>query len=82
MVFGVHIFDLDLGFQIDSVKLPTKSNSVGPGHVSHRRISSLIIILIKASLSSHVQLRHVFEKNVCLWVHNPHHQIDQPSVFF
>ena len=41
LVFGVHIFDLDLGFQIDSFEQPMKSNSVGSGHVSHRRTSSL-----------------------------------------
>ena len=28
LVFGVNIIDLDLGFQIDSVKQPIKSNSV------------------------------------------------------
>ena len=40
LVFGVNIFDLDLGFQVDSVKQPIKSNSVGSGHVSHRWTSS------------------------------------------
>ena len=35
VVFGVNIFDLDFGFQIDSVEQPVKSNSVGSGHVSH-----------------------------------------------
>ena len=40
LVFGVNIFDLDLGFQVDSVKQPIKSNSVSPGHVSHRWTSS------------------------------------------
>ena len=28
LVFGVNVFDLDLGVQIDSIKQPTKSNSV------------------------------------------------------
>ena len=40
LVFGVNKFDLDLGFQIDSVKQPIKSNPVGAGHVSHRWTSS------------------------------------------
>ena len=40
LVFGVNIFDLDLGFQVDPVKQPIKSNSVGSGHVSHRWTSS------------------------------------------
>ena len=29
LVFGVNVFDLDLGVQIDSIKQPIKSNSVG-----------------------------------------------------
>ena len=32
--FFVNIFDLDLWFQIDSVKQPIKRNSVGSGRVS------------------------------------------------
>ena len=40
LVFGVNKFDLDLGFQIDSVKQPIKSNPVGAGHVYHRWTSS------------------------------------------
>ena len=43
LVFGVNIFDLDLGFQVDSVKQPIKSNSVSPGHVSHRWTSSFYL---------------------------------------
>ena len=39
--FGVNVFDLDLGVQIDSIKQPVKSNSVGPGNMSHGRASSL-----------------------------------------
>ena len=50
--FGVDVLDLDLGVQIDLVKQPVKSNSVGSGHVSHRWTRRLIIILITASLSS------------------------------
>ena len=40
LVFGDNIFDLDFGFQIDPVKQPIKSNSVGSGHVSHRGTST------------------------------------------
>ena len=40
LVFWVNIFNLDFGFQIDSVEQPVKSNSVGSGHVSHRRTLS------------------------------------------
>ena len=39
--FGVNVFDLDLGVQIDSIKLPIKSNSVGSGNMSHGRAFSL-----------------------------------------
>ena len=35
LVFGVNEFDLNLGVQIDSIKQPIKSNSVGSGYVSH-----------------------------------------------
>ena len=35
LVFGVDVFDLDLGVQIVSIKLPIKSNSLGPGNMSH-----------------------------------------------
>ena len=41
LVLGVHVFDLDVGVQIDSVKQPIQRNSVGSGHVSHRRTSTL-----------------------------------------
>ena len=41
LVFGVNVFDLDLGVQIDSNKQPIKSNSVGSGNMSHCRTSSL-----------------------------------------
>ena len=41
LVLGVNVFDLDLGVQIDSFKQPIKSNSVGPGNMSHCRASSL-----------------------------------------
>ena len=35
LALGVNVFDLDLGVQINSIKQPIKSNSVGPGNVSH-----------------------------------------------
>ena len=38
--FGVNIFDLDLGVQINSIEQPIKSNSVGSGKMSHCRTSS------------------------------------------
>ena len=41
LVFGGNLFDLDLGVQIDSVKQPIKSNSVGSGNMSHCETSSL-----------------------------------------
>ena len=41
LVFGVNVFDLDLGVQIDSIKRPIKSNSVGSGNMSYGRTSSL-----------------------------------------
>ena len=41
LVFGVRIFDLDFWIQVDSVKQPIKrDDSVGSGHVSHRRTSA------------------------------------------
>ena len=39
-VFGVDVFDLDLGVQINSIEQPIKSNSVGSGNVSHCRTSA------------------------------------------
>ena len=40
LVFGVNIFDLNLGVQVNSVKQPFKRDSVGSGHVSHHQTSS------------------------------------------
>ena len=40
LVFGVKIFDLDLGVQVDSVQQPILCDSMGSRHVSHRRTSS------------------------------------------
>ena len=41
LVLGVNVFDLDFGFQIDSIEQPIKSNSVGPGKMSQCETSSL-----------------------------------------
>ena len=35
LVLGVEVSYLDLGVQINSIKQPIKSNSVGPGNMSH-----------------------------------------------
>ena len=35
LVIGVDVLDLNFGVQINSVKQPVKSNSVGFGYVSH-----------------------------------------------
>ena len=40
LVLGVNVFDLDLAVQIDSIKKPIKSNSVGSGNMSHCGTSS------------------------------------------
>ena len=55
LVFGVDVFDLDFGVQIDSVKQPVKSNSVGPGYVSHCRTSAF---------DDHLDHRFIIFKNV------------------
>ena len=35
LVLGVNVFDLDIGVQLDVIKQPIKSNSVGSGNMSH-----------------------------------------------
>ena len=40
LVFGVDVFDLDFGIQIDSIEQPIKSNSVSSGNMSHCRTSA------------------------------------------
>ena len=40
LAFGVDVFDLDCGIQINSIEQPIKSNSVGSGDVSHCRTSA------------------------------------------
>ena len=41
LVFGVDVLDLDFGVQIISIEQPIKSNSVGPGNMSHCGTASL-----------------------------------------
>ena len=57
LVFGVNIFYLYLWFQVDAVEQPTKRNSVGSGHVSHRWT---------LSFGNHLDDRFVVFKNVQL----------------
>ena len=40
LVFGVNIFELNLWIQINSVKQPVESNSVGSGYVFHSSTSA------------------------------------------
>ena len=40
LVFGVDVFDLDLGILINSIKQPVKCNAVSPGNMSHCRTPS------------------------------------------
>ena len=40
LILGVNIFDLNLGIKINSILQPIKSNSVGPGNMSHRWTSA------------------------------------------
>ena len=40
LVLGFNLFDLNLGIKINSIKQPVKSNSVGPGNMSHRWTST------------------------------------------
>ena len=73
LVFGVDVFDLDLGIQIDSIEQPIKSNSVGSGNMSHCRTPSFndhldcpqthTIKLLDA------QIGHLKEQNQCLPSH-------------
>ena len=46
---GVNVFDLDLGVQIDSIKQPIKSNSVGSANMSHCGTPSFMIILTRTN---------------------------------
>ena len=40
LVLGVDVFDLDFWVHINSIEQPIKSNSVGPGNMSHRWTSA------------------------------------------
>ena len=40
LILGVNIFDLDFWVKINPIKQPIKSNSVGPGNMSHRWTSA------------------------------------------
>ena len=78
LVFGVNIFDLDFGIHVTSVEQPVKSNSVGPGNMSHCIIVGvlpLMIILITASLSSKMYNIAPFEKKKRLMKQNRHWRI-------
>ena len=59
----------DLGFQADSVEQPIKRNSVGSGHMSHRRTSSFNdhMLITRLVVFKDVQTETHFEKNLCLW---------------
>ena len=69
LVFGVNVFDLDLGIQIDSIKQPIKSNFVGSGNMSHCRASSLYdhldhcFVVFKDVQQSFLTRRITFEGN-------------------
>ena len=40
LMFGINVSDLNFGTEVNSVKQPVKSNSVGSGNMSHCRASS------------------------------------------
>ena len=41
LIFGVNVLSLNVGIQIEPIKQPVKSNSVGSGNMSHCTTSSL-----------------------------------------
>ena len=74
--FGVNIFDLDLGVQIDSIEQPIKSNSVGLETCLIVRLLPFMIILMTASLSSNTynktsdaKIGRLREQHQCLSSH-------------
>ena len=72
LVFGVNIFDLDLGFQIDSVEQPVKSNFVGSRHMSHRKTSSFDYYYDHSFVVfKNVQLRFIV-RGMCVGGHTIH----------
>ena len=74
--------DLDLEFQVDSVKQPIMSKSVSSWHMSHCWTSSFDYHFDHSFIVFRdVQLRLTLKKNVCWWVRDRLHSIGQPSVF-
>ena len=71
LVFGVNVFDLDLGVQIDSSKQQTKSSSVGSGNMSHCLASSLFDHLDHCFVVFK-EIQDTDEKNSRLKKQNPH----------
>ena len=76
LFFGVNIFDLNLRIEIDSVKQPVLSNSVGSGYVSHCRTSAFddhlnhCFVVFKKCRAS-----HRIEKTWSSMNHNQHYSI-------
>ena len=68
LVFGVNMFDLGFGVQIDSVKQPIKRDSVGSGHVSHHRRGSAIYDRFDHSFIVFRNVKHGFEaRRFCVY---------------
>ena len=75
LVLGVNIFDLDFGVEIvDSVKQPIQRNSVGSGHVSHRRTSALydhfdhiVIVFKNEQLSLQLKRTCICDNVIHIW---------------
>ena len=55
LIFGVDVPDLDLVVQMDPVKQPIKSNSVGSGNMSQMRTSAI---------DDHLDYRLIILKNI------------------
>ena len=67
LVFGVIMFDLDFGIEVDSVKQPIRRDSVVLATCLIIGLLSLMIILITASLSSKCTTALHIEQNLRLW---------------
>ena len=72
--FGVDIFDLGLGVQVNSVEQPVKSNSVGPGNMSHCRTSPFdnplyysLVVFKDVQHSSLVRIIRVWGNKIDIW---------------
>ena len=59
LVFGVNVFDLDFGVQIDSIKQPINSNSVGSGNMSHCMVLILCRIVQSFCSPTHKIVPHI-----------------------